>query len=339
MILKLIIFFLFILYCLGFIYIYFLKRKYNKQKKDLGKILLAVKRVRYGDINVRVGKLFDVNLENTINRLLETIYDREMMIKEYQNALSKKNLSLEEILNQEKQLRLFKEEFTATLTHDMKVPVIAELNSLNYLLEGRFGELNAKQKEVLNLMKSSNSELKELIENMLDIYKLEQHKLQLNPTENDINDFIISILKEVEPLALEGQHYINSDLSKTENLTLIFDTFQMKRVIKNLLQNAFSFSRNGEEVKIETDINNEKVQISVINKGVGISEEELELIFQKYYSGSSKFRKSGTGLGLYLSKQIMNAHNGNITADCSQQGYTKFTVSLPVKMSEKNSRY
>ena len=95
-------------------------------------------------------------------------------LKEYQSTLSNKNLSLEEILKHEKQLQIFKEEFAATLTHDMKVPVIAELNSLNYLLDGRFGELNDKQTEILKLMKSSNQELKDLIENMLETYRLEQ---------------------------------------------------------------------------------------------------------------------------------------------------------------------
>ena len=105
------------------------------------------------------------------------------MIKEYQSVLSKKNLSLEQILQQEKQLQIFKEEFAATLTHDMKVPVIAELNSLNYLLEGRFGNLNEKQIQVLNLMKTSNQELKDLIENMLETYKLEQKTIVLNKKE------------------------------------------------------------------------------------------------------------------------------------------------------------
>ena len=147
-------------------------------KSDISKLNVALKRVRYGDVNIRLNNLKDTNVENSANRLFETISDREIMIKEYQSTLADKNLSLEKIIENEKQLQLFKDEFTATLTHDMKVPVIAELNSINYLLDGRFGELNQKQKDILNLMKISNQELKDLIENLVETYKIEQKALE-----------------------------------------------------------------------------------------------------------------------------------------------------------------
>lgn len=312
--------------------IYFvLYRKYKRLNLDVARIAIAMKRVRYGDFNVRIDKLNNKNLETTINRLFETMYDREMMIKEYQSTLSKKNLSLEEVLKQEKQLQLFKEEFAATLTHDMQVPVIAELNSLNYLLEGRFGELNSKQVEILNLMKLSNQELKDLIENMLETYRLEQKKIELNLVENNFNEFLLGIVKEMEPIAIKANYKIVSKISETYNFSFSFDVFQLKRVIKNLIQNAFSFSQNGSEITLETKKYNHCVKLSVTNKGSGISPEDLDMIFHKFYSGHSKFRKAGTGLGLYLSQQIMLAHNGKIEVDTSKEGYTTFTLTLPVE--------
>ena len=229
----------------GFIYIL---KKYNRLLNDVSKIYLAVKRVRYGDINVRLDNLNNKELEVSTNRLFETMYDRELMIKEYQTTLSKKNLSLEEVIKQEKQLQLFKEEFAATLTHDMKVPVIAELNSLNYLLDGRFGSLNEKQSEILKLMKSSNQELKELIENMLETYKLEQKSIRLNKSRNSINSFINSIVEEMRQIAIQTEHKIIVHLEQTKNVEIDFDIFQLKRVIKNLLQNALSFSPEASEI-------------------------------------------------------------------------------------------
>ena len=307
-----------------------LQKKYKKLNLDVARIAIAIKRVRYGDFNVRLDKLNNKNLQSTINSLIESMYDREMMIKEYQATLSKKNLSLEEVLKQEKQLQMFKEEFAATLTHDMKVPVIAELNSLNYLLEGRFGELNQKQIEILNLMKSSNQELKDLIENMLETYRLEQKKLELSLSENNFNDFIISVIKEMEPIAFNTKLAIVSELDKTSNLVLNFDSFQLKRVVKNLIQNAISFSQNESEIKLSTEKNTNEVKLFVTNKGVGISPEDLDMIFHKYYSGQSKFRKAGTGLGLYLSQQIVLAHEGKIEVDSSKEGYTTFILTLKV---------
>ena len=320
-----------------FIIIYFLLfagfinilKKYNRLLNDVSKIYLAVKRVRYGDINVRLDNLNNKELEVSTNRLFETMYDRELMIKEYQTTLSKKNLSLEEVIKQEKQLQLFKEEFAATLTHDMKVPVIAELNSLNYLLDGRFGSLNEKQSEILKLMKSSNQELKELIENMLETYKLEQKSIRLNKSRNSINSFINSIVEEMRQIAIQTEHKIIVNLEQTKNVEIEFDIFQLKRVIKNLLQNALSFSPDASEIILETELYDEKIKILFTNKGTGISKDDLDLIFKKYYCGHSKFRKAGTGLGLYLSQQIVLAHNGNIEVDSSIEGQTTFVLTLP----------
>lgn len=305
-------------------------KKYNKLRSDVSKIYLAVKRVRYGDINVRLENLNNKELEITTNRLIETIYDRELMIKEYQATLSKKNLSLEEIIKHEKQLQLFKEEFAATLTHDMKVPVIAELNSLNYLLEGRFGTLNEKQFEILKLMKASNQELKDLIENMLETYRLEEKTININKSKNNINSFLDAVVNEMHPIVIQAEHKLSVDLIQTENFEFDFDVFQLRRVVKNLLQNAVSFSPNGSEISLKSSLESQTVKLYFTNKGSGISPEDLELIFQKYYCRHSKFKKAGTGLGLYLSQQIVLAHNGNIDVDTSKDGYTTFVLTLPV---------
>ncbi|MCD7780053.1 MAG: HAMP domain-containing histidine kinase [Candidatus Gastranaerophilales bacterium] len=313
------------------IFLFLTLNKYNKLKSDSNKILLAVKRARYGDINARVENLNDKDLETAANRLFETMYDREMMIKEYQSTLSDKNLSLEKILEQEKQLRQFKEEFAATLTHDMKVPVIAELNSLNYLSEGRFGTLNEKQLQAVNLMKASNQELKDLIENMVETYKLEEKSLKLNITKNLFNEFLKSAIDEMQPIVIQNNHKLIINTDNTKNKECMFDCFQLKRVVKNLIQNALNYSPEESDITIISENQKDKIKLYITNKGQGISEEDLKLIFQKYYTGLSKLRKAGTGLGLYLSNQIAAAHNGNIEADCSKKGFTTFILTIPCK--------
>ena len=81
---------------------------------------------------------------------------------------------------------------------------------------------------------------------------------------------------------------------------------------------------------MSTELYNKKLKINVTNNGSNISKDDLDLIFQKYYCGHLKFRKAGTGLGLYLSQQIVLAHNGNINVDSSNEGYTTFTLTLPI---------
>ena len=282
MITKIIIFLLILsVFILCILYFILLKR-YKKTKQDISKIYLAIKRLRYGNVHIRVENLNDENLETAVNRMFETILDREMMIKEYQNTLSKKNLSLEEIIKKEQKLQQVKEDFAATLTHDMKVPVIAELNSIEYLLDGRFGEPNQKQKEILKLMKSSNKELKELIENILEVYKIEQQEIKLNLQNNNLNRFLSDTVSEMKMIADENNVKLNCISDNTLDFELKFDPFQLKRVIKNLIQNAISFSPKEEEIAIKTAIENNKVIIQITNKGTGISKEDLELIFNKY---------------------------------------------------------
>ena len=211
----------------------------------------------------------------------------------------------------------------------MKVPVVAELNSLNFLLEGRFGELNEKQKEALNLMLSSNQELKELIENMLETYKLSDKNLTINKIKNIFNSLLEDIIAEMTPIALKNTNLINANLASTQGIYAEYDIFQMKRVFKNIIQNAISNSHSNDPILITTDIKENNIEINITNKGVGISQNDLELIFNKYYCGHSKFRKAGTGLGLYISQQIMLAHNGCIKITSSTPENTTFTVILP----------
>lgn len=313
------------------IYVCVLRKKNNNIISDTNKILLAIKRVRYGDIYIRVKNFNNKELETATNRLFETIHDRELMIKEYQITLSKKNLSLEEIIKQEKQLQMFREEFAATLTHDMKVPVIAELNSIEYLLDGRFGTLNEKQSEILSLMKSSNNELKELIENTLEVYKLEQKELKLNITEQNFNDFLNNILVEMSPIISSNGHNITKEIHETKDIIIPFDTLQLKRVIKNLIQNAISYSPNKSKIEIKTYVAMDNIKFEISNQGINLSKEDLTKIFNKYYSINTKFKKTGTGLGLYLSRQIAIAHKGEIDADFDERGNTRFTLYLPIK--------
>ncbi len=305
-----------------------LKKKYARQNSDITKIIYVLTKLRYGHLDTHIENLNDKKLENTANRLIETINDREEMIKEYQTILSDKNAKLEEMYKIEKEQQEFKDDFVATLSHDMKVPVIAELNTLNFLLEGRFGELNDKQKEVLNLMKNSNQDLIELIQTLLDVQKLQENEIILKKEKVNINNLIQETIEELSPIAVNNQNTFETSLEQTENQEREIDRFNIKRVIKNLLANAVSFSPFGEKININTQISENDILISVSNNGNTISEEDLALIFNKYYCGNSKFRRLGTGLGLYLSNRIILAHGGNINVK-SEDDKTTFTIKLP----------
>lgn len=301
-----------------------LKQTFRKHKSVLRSISKTINSVRYGNLYERVNKeTFHVfpNLAQNVNSMIESIVDREQMIVEYQNDLNKKIDVLKEIEE-------LKEDFVTTLTHDLKVPILAEKNMLNFLLENRFGELNDKQKEVIIHLKNSNKELVELVEIILETYKLNETKIELNKEETDINKLIQETIEEMRPIADTDSITLNywSEFYNTVSL----DEFYIKRVLKNLIFNAISFSNPNSKIDVALCKDNKNIYIKITNYGKSIKKEELRHVFDKYYSTAKKFRKVGTGLGLYLSNRIIKAHKGRIFAEteAGENSYTTFIAEL-----------
>ena len=234
---------------------------------------------------------------------------------------------IKNVTNQ-KELEKLKEDFVATLTHDLKVPIVAESNMLDFLMNETFGEINDKQRDVLNKMNGSNSELIELVQMLLDTYKSNNTEIELYKEDTDMNEFLAETIDEMKPVA-EKQN-INLNFISPQNTTLKIDKLQFKRVVKNLIQNALSYSESSNDVDIKTNVQGGNVFISVIDYGKGISSKDIDLIFNKYYSTSKRYRKVGTGLGLYLSKQIVEAHNGEISVTSEEGDLTEFKIKLDI---------
>ena len=303
--------------------------KYRKIKKIhfrnlrlLRSLTKTINSVRYGNlyerVNDEISEIFP-NLAQSVNSMIESIVDREDMIKEYQNDLSKK-------INVLKEIEKLKEDFVATLTHDLKVPILAEKNMLNFLLDKRFGELNEKQTEALLHLKNSNKELVELVEIILETYKLNETKIELNLEETNVNSLIEETIEEMRPIADTDAIQIKYWTEFDRKIKL--DKFYMKRVLKNLILNAISFSNPSSVVDVALCNDNKNIYIKITNYGKGIKKEELKHVFDKYYTTAKKFRKVGTGLGLYLSNKIIQAHKGRIFIESKDHEYTTFVIEL-----------
>lgn len=236
-------------------------------------------------------------------------------------------LLIKDITN-EREIETLKEDFVATLTHDLKVPIVAEANIVEFLLEGKFGEITDKQRVALKNMQSSNKELVDLVQILLETYKIKEKGIQLLKETIVLNTFIESIIDEMQPIANKSGITIN--FTPERALTVFADPIQLTRVVKNLISNAISHSNTKECIDIKTGELQGYITISVIDYGQGISPDEIKMIFNKYYSAAKKFRKIGTGLGLYLSQQIAISHGGEITVESEENVRTEFCIKLPV---------
>ena len=230
-------------------------------------------------------------------------------------------------ISDQKEIETLKEDFVATLTHDLKVPIIAEANMLDLLLAEKFGEITDRQRIALNNMKASNNELIDLVQTVLETYKVNAWGLTLYKDSFNLNEFLKGIIDEMSPIALHTENNINLNINK--NIQIVADITHLKRVVKNLIHNAISYGTAGTDIDINAYDTDNNVIITVKDYGKGIPEEDIKKIFQKYYSTSKKFRRTGTGLGLFLSQQIIKAHNGTLEVQSEPDKYTEFRITIP----------
>ncbi len=398
------------------------KNQHNDISDYVSSIINTINSVRYGNLIARLDKHpnKDFNeVSKCINRMIETLNDREKMIVEYQGELRRKNDFLKVIINSlsdcilvldenyriiqyteninqwfgedkkylnssilkhirisnekeinelnedeifiensnerrytatvtklnseehsnnylmiikdvtnQKEIETLKEDFVATLTHDLKVPIIAESNMLNFLLSEKFGALNEKQREAIENMQNSNKELLELVHIVLDTYKLKDSGIELYKQPVVLSKLINEVTQEMQPIADTTKNSLIVKIK--EDNELLLDKMQMKRVLKNLIQNAILYGKSNSDIEIKLSEKDKKALIKVKDYGKGISKEDLAKIFNKYFSANKKFRKIGTGLGLYLSKAIVEAHDGTLVVQSEENKYTEFCITLPL---------
>lgn len=241
---------------------------------------------------------------------------------------------IKDITNQ-KELESLKEDFVATLTHDLKVPILAETHMIDLFLEESFGQISDKQKLALKNMESSNKELLELVQTVLDTYKI--GKISLCKENIMLKSFIEEIISEMTPIATKSDNKLEFILQR--DIRVYADRFQLKRVVKNLIQNAISYGKPKTPVKITIGEIPDYIYIKVKDYGAGISKSDIEKIFNKYYSAAKKFRKIGTGLGLYLARQISRSHGGDLTVESLEGEFTEFCIKIPVDYERNTLPY
>lgn len=414
---------LFVLITLIILFIFSRKtgKQWTKVNDYLGVITKTVNSIRYGDLTKKIEKMDLPNSEplaESLNRMIETLSDREKMIVEYQNELNKQNRFLEAVINSlsdgiividenykilratskisewfevegrkllgtelleyiqlpqtktiehlkeddilvkndkasnfiassmvmkqedkkyyiviiknvtnQRELESLKEDFVATLTHDLKVPIIAETNMLELFLNESFGKISEKQEIALKNMQSSNKELLDLVQIVLETYKIKDGNITLYKENIMLKGFIEEIIEEMRPIAVKTKNDLKFILSR--DIRVIADRIQLKRVIKNLISNAISYGEPNSPIEIKIGEIPKFIVITVKDYGAGISQADINKIFNKYYSAAKKFRKIGTGLGLYLALQIIKSHGGELTVESKEGEFTEFLIKLP----------
>jgi len=290
------------------------------------------------DINSENSELF-LRDYSVINLLSEKPIPVEISLAKISSENEdKKYVGVVRDVTEQKKSDALRNDFIATLTHDLRTPLLAAIQTLNYFLDGTLGEVTEKQKLLLETMLKSNGDLLGLVNALLEVYKYDAKKLVLCKTEFLLKDLTNQIYQELKPLTEKKNQKFSIIWEPDENLVINADRHEIRRVICNLCGNAINYTEKGGEIEITIHEKGGNLIFSVSDNGNGIPKEDIPNLFERFSQGTSKKRSTGTGLGLYLSRQIIEAHNGKIWVDSKVNKGSEFSFLLPDAVVKDNNK-
>ncbi|MCU0532883.1 MAG: HAMP domain-containing histidine kinase [Hydrococcus sp. Prado102] len=246
----------------------------------------------------------------------------------YEEAIARQR----EQLNSQKKLASLREDFVSTLTHDLKTPILGAIETIKSLQNEHFGKIAPTQAKVLEMMARSHSSSLQLVQTLLDVYRNDTEGLQLQLQPVNLATLTSEVIATTIDLAASRQVYVAmkcADSDFRSHFWVKGDPLQLQRVLSNLIANAINHSPRSSKVEVILETEGEQNIVKVCDRGLGITKEELPHLFERFYQSASNRQATGSGLGLYLSRQIIEAHNGKIWAeDRSPQGAV-FGFCLP----------
>lgn len=222
-----------------------------------------------------------------------------------------------------------REDFVATLVHDLKTPLLGAEKTLESMISGLVGDLDPEQSDVLGMLKRSNQQLLSMVQNLIEFYHYDNQPAVEHNEDVDISELLLICVDEL--FALAQQKEIKLSAKVPDGLPRIKgDQLGLKRVFINLIDNAIKFSKKGAFVEVNTRKKGNYIEVRIRDTGLGIAESDQERLFQRFFRGEKGKRFAvGTGLGLYLCKKIITDHKGKIDVVSKEGQGSTFIVSLP----------
>lgn len=304
-ILKMFIFACLMAFSVGFIAVYFLTASLIKPLHDMSE---ATKAYAEGDFGPRVKVKGDDELAELVRAFNKMASD----------------LSL---------LESSRRSFVANVSHELKTPMTTIGGFIDGILDGTIPE--SQQKHYLSIVSDETKRLSRLVTAMLNMSKIEAGELKLNPKAFDISAEIFNVLLSFEQI-IERKHIEISGLDRLHSVTVTADEDMIHQVIYNLVDNAVKFTENG-TISVFADDDENATLIKVVNTGAGISSEEREKIFERFYKvdKSRSYDVKGAGLGLYICKTIVEMHGGSIGCNSEEGKYTELWFTIPKYLPPK----
>lgn len=248
---------------------------------------------------------------------------------ELEQKVEERTRSLSEALEKEKELNELKSRFVSMASHEFRTPLSTILSSAYLVTKYAQTEEQPKRDKHIQRIISSVNTLNDILNDFLSVGRIEEGRIQVRFSEFAITDYVNSILTELQHLPKKGQEvrYSHSGVTK-----VWLDPTLLKHILMNLVSNAIKFSSEGKPIEVLTANSEHELVLSVKDSGLGISEEDKEHLFERFFRGTNVTNIQGTGLGLHIVAKYAELMNGTINCESELDNGTTFTITFkPIK--------
>ncbi len=286
--------------------------------------------------------LDDQRLLSTLGSNLAMLIERARLFEEVEGAraeLQQRAEALEQANARLKELDRLKSQFLANMSHELRTPLNSVIGFSEVLIDGLLGEMPPERKECVENIYASGEHLMALINDILDLSKIEAGRIELAPERFDVAELIDNVQKTVTPMIEEKSQILTVEIGKagdpasTQLPPLNADRIRLRQVLLNLLSNAHKFTPEGNEITLSCSLADPATMLfSVSDTGIGIKPEDQDIIFEEFRQadGTATREIEGTGLGLTISKRLVEMHGGTIWVESTHGEGSTFSFLLPL---------
>ncbi len=256
-----------------------------------------------------------------------TVYYFSKLLSQHRNELLSKNRQLLAAMNEIKEVDRIKDEFVSTASHELRTPLAVIRENASLLHDGVVGEVNDRQKKLLDTSLANVDRLAQILDNLLDIAKIESRSIELKHRRTDIGALALKSIELLKDLASKKNIVIESHLAPA---TTWVDPDQVLRVFINLIDNAVKYTEANGRIKVTVEPNDGEIRAVVEDTGLGIAPEDQGMIFERFVrlrGGAAVAR--GSGLGLSICKAIIEMHKGRIWVESEPGRGSRFIFVIP----------
>lgn len=304
----------------------------GKVRKPILKLVEATREISKGKLDTRVT---DAGHINEISELAKSFNSMAASLEADTKQLNEASANLKKAYIKADEKNRAYLEMLGFVTHELKSPLASIVFAIGSLRDKLLGPLTDAQEDVLKSAARSADYLNSTIANFLNLSRIEEGELKLKiSTVNLKRDIIEPAVNRLQEIATDNKMVV--EINVPDELSLECDPDLMNSVFQNLISNALKYGFKGTKVKVDSELSNGHLKLSVFNEGQGFGKEDRANMFTKFsrFSAENYSTKSGTGLGLFVTKNIILKHSGNIWAESEQGKWAKFSFTLPINQKQ-----